>query len=251
MIKVVLLGSGNVASHLALALKSAKHIDLLQRYSRNTKNNSFFDPNIPFTTNLNELQKADVYIIAIKDDAIETFSEELKHLNGLIVHTSGSVSMMALHPKLRKGVLYPVQTFSKGKAIDFRSVPLAIETENDNDYQQLYELAISISDQVIQINSNQREKLHLAAVFANNFGNYMFLTAKDICDNNELPFEILKPIILETAQKIMETDPFVAQTGPARRNDEKVIEKQSASLKDQQKQIYRLLSEAIHKRYQP
>ena len=171
-------------------------------------------------------------------------------LNGLVVHTSGSVAMTALNDKLRRGVLYPVQTFSKGKAMDFKSVPLALETENENDYELLFKLAASISDQVIQVNSNQREKLHLSAVFANNFSNYMFLTAKDICDQNDLPFETLKPLILETAQKLMNTDPKVAQTGPARRNDTKVIEKQLMSLKDEKKEIYRVLSAAIKKRYQ-
>ena len=250
MIKVVLLGSGNVASHLALALNAAKNVDLLQRYSRNTQNNSFFDPSIPFTSRLNELQKADIYIIAINDDSIEAFSENLAQLSGLVVHTSGSVSMTALHGKLRRGVLYPVQTFSKGKAIDFKSVPLALETENEKDFELLHKLAANISEQVIQVNSNQREKLHLSAVFANNFSNYMFLTAKDICDQNDLSFDTLKPIILETAQKIMNTDPIIAQTGPARRNDTKVIEKQFMSLKGENKEIYRVLSEAIKKRYQ-
>jgi len=250
MIKVVLLGSGNVASHLALALNAAKNVDLLQRYGRNNKNSSFFDPSIPFTSSLNELQKADIYIIAINDDSIEAFSENLKQLSGLVVHTSGSVSMTTLYDKLRRGVLYPVQSFSKGKAIDFKSVPLALETENEKDYELLYKLAASVSEQVIQVDSNKRKKLHLSAVFANNFSNYMFLTAKDICDQNDLPFEILKPIILETAQKLTHTDPIEAQTGPARRNDTKVIEKQLISLKDEKKQIYSVLSEAIKKRYQ-
>jgi predicted short-subunit dehydrogenase-like oxidoreductase (DUF2520 family) len=250
MIKVVLLGSGNVASHLAVALSSATNIDLLQRYGRNNKNNSFFDPKIPFTSNLNEIEKADLYIIAINDDSIEAFSTHVAHLEGLVVHTSGSVPMAAIDRRLRKGVLYPVQTFSKGEALDFKSVPLALETENENDYKLLHELAVSISDKVIQVNTDQREKLHLSAVFANNFSNYMFLTAKDICDQNGLPFETLKPIILETARKIMNTDPLVAQTGPARRNDNLVIEKQLSSLKDEKKEIYSVLTKAIKNRYQ-
>lgn len=250
MIKVVLLGSGNVASHLANALASAANVDLLQRYGRSERNNSFFDPGIPFTTDLNALQKADVYIIAINDDSIEGFSKSLEHLKGLVVHTSGSVPMTAIDNKLRKGVLYPVQTFSKGKALDFKLVPLALETENEDDYRLLYELGTSISDVVIRVNSSQREKLHLSAVFANNFSNYMFLTAKDICDDHDLSFDILRPIILETAQKIMNTEPMIAQTGPARRNDNKVIEKQLLLLEGEKKEIYRVLTNAIKKRYQ-
>lgn len=250
MIKVVLLGSGNVASHLANALASAANVDLLQRYGRSERNNSFFDSGIPFTTHLNALEKADVYIIAINDDSIEGFSKSVEHLKGLVVHTSGSVPMAAIDNKLRKGVLYPVQTFSKGKALDFKLVPLALETENEDDYRLLYELGTSISDVVIRVNSSQREKLHLSAVFANNFSNYMFLTAKDICDDHDLSFDILRPIILETAQKIMNTDPLIAQTGPARRNDSKVIEKQLLSLEGEKKEIYRVLTNAIKKRYQ-
>lgn len=250
MIKVVLLGSGNVASHLALALNAAKNVELMQRYSRDHKNDSFFDSGIPFTNSLNELLEADVYIISINDDAIATFSKKLNQLKGLVVHTSGSVLMAAIDNKLRKGVFYPVQSFSKEAEVDFRKVSLALETENSDDYKLLHELATSISDHVIQVNSNQREKLHLAAIFANNFSNYMFLTAKDICDQNDLSFETLKPIILETAQKIMNTDPVMAQTGPARRNDNKVIEKHLSSLKGEEKEIYRVLSTAIKNRYQ-
>jgi len=250
MIKVVLLGAGNVACHLARALSSAKHIDLVQRYSRDHKNNILFDPNIPLTTKLDELEMADVYIIAINDDAIEAFSENVSQLKGLVVHTSGSIPMMAIHKNLRKGVLYPVQSFSKERSINLRSVPFALETEFSEDNILLTELAASISDHIFQVSSEQREKLHVSAVFANNFSNYMYLTAKDICDQNQLPFEILKPIIIETAQKIMTMDPMIAQTGPARRKDEKVIERHLSSLKNENKEIYAVLSEAINKRFQ-
>jgi len=250
MIKVVLLGAGNVAVRLADALLSAKDVVLIQRFSRDDKMNAFFDPDIPFTTKLDELQRADVYVIAIKDDAIGSFSKEFPQLKGLVVHTSGSVPMTAIDHHLRKGVLYPVQTFSKEQAIDFRSVPLAIETESDEDFAILNELASSLSDKVFNVTSSQREKLHIAAVFANNFSNYMYLTAQDICDENQISFEILKPIILETAQKIMNLDPYIAQTGPAKRNDITVIEKHLLSLKGEKKEIYDMLSRAIGKRYQ-
>ena len=250
MINVVLIGSGNVAYHLARALSSATHIDLVQRFSRDHKNDTLFDPNIPLTTKLDELQKADVYIVAINDDAIEAFTENLSELQGLVVHTSGSIPMTAISKNLRKGVLYPVQSFSKERPINLRLVPLALETEFNEDYKLLKELAASISDHIFQVNSDQREKLHVSAVFANNFSNYMYVIAKDICDQNQLPFEILKPIIIETAQKIMTMDPLVAQTGPARRKDKKVIEKHLLSLKNEKKEIYSVLSEAINKRFQ-
>ena len=158
--------------------------------------------------------------------------------------------MTAIRKNLRKGVLYPVQSLSKERPLNLRSVPFALETEYLEDYELLKELASSISDHIFQVNSDQREKLHVSAVFANNFSNYMYLTAKDTCDQNQLPFEILKPIIIETAQKIMTMDPFIAQTGPAKRNDKKVIEKHLSSLKNEKKEIYSVLSEAINKRFQ-
>lgn len=249
MIKVVLLGAGNVAIHLAAALKEARNIELIQRFSRSEKNNDFFDVAIPVTDELQKLKEADIYIIAINDDAIERFSEKLSHLKGLVLHTSGSVPISAIHKNLRKGVLYPVQTFSKERLFDFRQIPLAIETSDQNDFDLLKKLAVNLSGQVHQVNSKQREKLHISAVFANNFSNYMYLMAKEICHEHQLPFDILKPLITETAQKIMELDPHDAQTGPARRNDIKVIEKHLSMLEGEQKEIYNIVSRAIRKTY--
>ena len=109
MIKVVLLGSGNVAYHLALALKSAEDVELIQRYSRQGNNDALFDPSLPVSNTFENLKKADIYIIAVKDDAIPSVSKQMEHVQGLVVHTSGGISMEAINASSRRGVLYPVQ----------------------------------------------------------------------------------------------------------------------------------------------
>jgi len=247
MIKVVLLGAGNVAIHLAKAFVKAGNINFVQRYRRNDKNDSFFDYSIPFTDKLHELIRADVYIIAINDDSLSAFSEKLPVLKGLVVHTSGSISLKSLSDKLRRGVFYPLQSFSKDQKLDFKNIPITIETEFKKDKELIEKLASSISNYVYSIDSKQREKLHLAAVFANNFSNFMFTIAKDLSDEYNFPFDILKPLILETANKIQVTDPRKAQTGPAIRNDKKVIDKHLSQLKGEKKEIYKLISESIMK----
>ncbi len=245
MIKVVLLGAGNVAVHLAKAFEQAKNIDFVQRYSRNDDNDIYFNLETPKINNVNNLAVADVYIIAISDDSISKFSYSLSLTEGLLVHTSGSVSLKELSDKFRRGVFYPLQSFSKNIELDFNNVPVAIETEFDKDSIVLNELASSISNYVYHLNSIQREKLHIAAVFANNFSNHMFSLAKNICDENNFSFDILKPLILETANKLNYLDPKEAQTGPATRNDKKIIQKHLSHLSNKKKEIYKLISESI------
>lgn len=251
MINVVLIGSGNVAYHLALALKSAENVELIQRYSRNGTNTNYFDSSIPHISQLNLLALADIYIIAIKDEAIAEISPKLKHLKGLVVHTSGAVSVEALSSNINRGVLYPVQSLSIKQEIEFNQVPLVIESENDLNLQLLHDLASKLSNHVFELDSTAREKLHISAVFANNFSNFMFSCAADLCKKFEIPFEVLKPLILETGKKIQYMTPLEAQTGPAKRNDLQVIEKHLNELSGDQKEIYQLLTAAISKTYQP
>ena len=250
MIKVVLLGSGNVAFHLAKAFQQSKNIDLIQLYRRDQKKDYLFDQIIPKTNSLTNLKKADIYIIAIADDHIEEFSKQLKFKKGLVVHTSGSIAMNQLQCKAHKGVFYPLQTFSKDQKIAYKTIPFCLETEFTEDMELLKNLANSISENVFEIDSLQRKKLHIAAVFANNFSNHLFKIAKDICDDHNISFDLLKPLILATANKIEYVDPVDAQTGPAKRNDQKIIQKHIEQLKDDQKEIYALISKSIIKTYQ-
>lgn len=249
MIKVVLLGSGNVAYHLALAFKSASNVELIQRYSRQEPDNEFFDISIPHTTDLKQLQSADIYILAIKDEAIFDLCQSLDQIDGLIIHTSGAMGLEVLAARNRRGVLYPVQSLSKHQKISLKDVPFALETESKEDQKLLRSLATELSPLVFELNSAQREKLHASAVFANNFSNFMFTCAEDLCKQYQIPFDILRPIILETGKKIQYMQPFDAQTGPARRFDLGVIEKQENQLQGMHKEIYKLLTEAIIKTY--
>ncbi|MEN8123982.1 MAG: DUF2520 domain-containing protein [Bacteroidota bacterium] len=249
MIKTVLIGSGNVAFHLSKAFRGSSQIDLIQRYSRDHKNDQYFDSTILKTNNINNLEPADIYVIAINDDAISTFSKQLTFNDGLVVHTSGSKPLNSLQCKANKGVFYPLQSFSKEHELNYNKIPICIETENKNDMQLLKSFANSISNYVYEINSQQREKLHIAAVFANNFSNHMFKLANDICIENNFSFEILKPLIFETTQKLNDLSPYDAQTGPAQRNDIEVIKKQLQQLDNNKKEIYNLVTKSIIKNY--
>ncbi len=250
MIKVVLFGSGNVVYHLAKAFRLANNIDLVQLYRRDPNNDHLFDLKIKKTSSLKEIKKADVYILGINDDHIAEFSTKLQFSEGLVVHTSGSISMNQLKCPAHKGVFYPLQTFSKNQKMEYKTIPFCLETEFSKDMNLLKTLAESISKNVYEINSQQREKLHVAAVFANNYSNHMFKISKDICDEHQISFDLLKPLILSTANKLDFMDPAEAQTGPAKRNDQKIILKHLEQLHSDQKEIYSIISKSIIKTYQ-
>lgn len=249
MIKVVLIGSGNLASHLSHALIDAPNVELIQRLSKNNTNSRYFDSAVPVINEFSALSKADIYILAVNDDAIADVSKNLNHVQGLVLHTSGSVAMNTLDPNLRRGVLYPAQSFSLDKQIDFKKVPLAIETENIEDHKLLTSLASELSDRIYELDSEGREKLHVAAVFANNFSNYMFYCAEELCHQAGISFDILKPMIMETAIKVQDLSPSESQTGPARRNDKLTINRHVEQLKGDKKVIYKNVTDAIIKSF--
>lgn len=250
MIKVSIIGSGNVAQHLIVALQNSiingAEMELVQVFARQKTSVNHLLPLDKITTKLQTLAEADLYIIAVSDSAITSVSEQIPHKNKLVVHTSGSFPLDALDSNNRKGVFYPLQTFSKNKSVNFKTIPICLESENATDFQLLKKVADAISDAVFAINSEQRKALHVAAVFANNFTNHMYKIGNDICIENNVPFEILKPLIQETADKIMQLSPNEAQTGPAIRNDFNTINAHLAFLSDEnQKNIYKLLTQSI------
>jgi len=247
MIKLVILGSGNVATHLVKAFLKTNHIQIVQVYSRQITTDFFSTKKIETTQSLTNLKDADLYIIAISDDSITKFSKQLKLKNKLVVHTSGSVAINDLKCNSRKGVFYPLQTISKKKKIKFSAIPICIEAENETDYKLLETIAKSISKKVYRINSEQRKNLHVAAVFVNNFVNHLYSIGNDICDKNNAPFEILEPLIKETANKIKQLSPKESQTGPAIRNDKNTISKHLNLLTKNQQKIYTLLTKSIQK----
>ena len=246
MIKVVLIGSGNVAQHLVKAFVKSKEIEVMQVFSRREETSIPLLDSNKITTDFNDLVKADIYIIAVSDDAISKVSSQLPFTNRLVVHTSGSVTIDSLDNKNRKGIFYPLQTFTKGKEIDFSQIPICLESENKTDFDVLEKVAQSISNTVFKSNEKQRKALHISAVFVNNFVNEMYRIGNEICEENKVPFEILKPLILETANKVMTLSPKEAQTGPAKRNDTKTIEAHLDFLSNEnQATIYKTLTQSI------
>ena len=227
MISILILGDGNVASHLYKAFSKVDTIVVAMKNSRNLTN----------------IPNADVTIIAVSDDAIAEVSSKIA--NSLVVHTSGSVAMTSLKSKGRKGVFYMLQTFSKDKIIEFSEVPFCLEAENEQDYALLATLAQSIGEKVYPVSSEQRQALHVAAVFVNNFTNHMYKTGSDICTEYKVPFAILEPLIKETAAKIESLSPAAAQTGPAIRKDQKTIKEHLALLNKQQQEIYTIVTKSI------
>jgi len=227
MISVLIVGDGNVANHLNEAFGKVDEIQL-------TKINSRKLENIPST---------DITILAVSDDAIAEVSKKIN--NDFLVHTSGACSIDELQNKNSKGVFYMLQTFTKNKPVNFSKVPFCLEANNTKNYKLLEKLASLIGKNIYKIDSNQREKLHVAAVFVNNFTNYMYSIGNDICEKHQIPFEILYPLIEETSEKIKSLAPKDAQTGPAIRKDHQTIKNHLNLLDNNQKEIYQLLTKSI------
>lgn len=249
MTSIVLFGAGNLATHLFKRLSVSEKFRVVQVYNHRESSLKYFEKKTSITSNLNDLISADIYLFAIRDEAIPGLAVRLKDRGQLMLHTSGATSIDVFNDFSRRGVLYPVQTFSKAKEINFRKVPLCVEAGDPEDLKLLEKMASEISDRIYRVSSTQRKALHVAAVFANNFVNHLYSEAKTICDENELPFEVLKPLIKETADKVMLIKPEEAQTGPAKRNDLSVINSHLELLSDQQQKLYKTLTQSIQDRH--
>lgn len=248
MISVCIIGAGNVATHLFNAFNRAENVFVNQWFSRNLNTISTLKNEVEVLDNLSKLKEADVYILAVSDDAIKDVSKELSFSNRFIVHTSGAMTIHEMDKNNSRGVFYPLQTFSKDYDIDFSNVPICIEAEDKSKLDILKQLAEAIGNMHYKVNSEQRSSLHLAAVFVNNFTNQLYRVAHEITESTSVNFDILKPLIKETANKIEELSPYRAQTGPAKRNDKKTIKKHLKLLKNEQhKEIYELLTKAIQR----
>ncbi|WP_339839027.1 DUF2520 domain-containing protein [uncultured Flavobacterium sp.] len=246
MIKVVLLGSGNVASHLIKVMEANAAIDLVQVYARSKKSlENIIDSN-KVTTSFADLKEANIYVISVSDKAIEEVSNQIPFTHKLVVHTSGTMGFDVINPKNKRGVFYPLQTFSKSKEVEMKSVPFCLETENVEDYKTIENLAKSLSNSVYAINGEQRKSLHISAVFVSNFANHMYQIGNALCEENNVPFAILQPLIEETANKIKTLTPTEAQTGPAIRKDEPTIQKHLEALENPiYKELYQKITLSI------
>lgn len=246
MITVSIIGSGNVAFHLISALKKAPEIKLMQVCARDKKNIQHLVDSTQIISNIEDLETVDVCIIAVSDAAISKVSESIKFENKIVAHTSGSIAMKDLYAKNRRAVFYPLQTFSIHKEVDFSKIPICLEVENSDDYEIVEKIARSISKIAYSIDTEQRKALHVSAVFVNNFVNELYEVGYEICRENNISFDILKPLIKETAEKIQTLTPTEAQTGPAKRKDQQTIATHLDFLKDQKmRDLYTLMTQSI------
>ncbi len=246
MKKVVVLGFGNVASHLISFIQESKQLELIQIYIRNLDKIQSESLKRICTDEFTKIKEADIYIISVSDNAISEVSENLPFSNKFVVHTSGSADLNILSAKNRRGVLYPLQTFTKNKTVDFSEIPFCLESEFEEDYNFLHEFALNFSNKIYKISSEQRKYIHVSAVFVSNFTNHMFTLGNEICKENNIPFEIFKPLIQETLNKIDVLEPIAAQTGPAVRNDSNTIKKHLELIGNEKiKSLYLNITESI------
>lgn len=250
--KIVLIGAGNLATHLGKALHAAGH-DMVQVFSRTMQSAetlaSLLDAE-PLTDMAQVRDDADVYIFSVKDSALEQLISQLcGGEKKVFLHTAGSMPMSVFREKaLHYGVLYPMQTFSKQREVDFSIIPCFIEANDEFALKQIEGLAGQISHRVYQLSSEDRKYLHLSAVFACNFANHCYAASQELLQQHGIPFDVMLPLIDETAAKVHGMTPKEAQTGPAVRYDENVIGKQIQLLENQPyfQKIYDSMSKSIH-----
>ena len=242
--KIVIIGAGNVATHLAIHL--SKVVTIVGILSKNNSSAVALAKKINTQSfeQLNEIPENDLILICTNDSTISIIESEIpSHFN--IAYTSGSTSLESLSNRKYSGVFYPLQTFSKEKEITLSDVPFFIEASNDLFGKSLFDLALTLSSNVSFANSLERKKLHLSAIFVNNFINHLAHIANQYTEKEKLNWDHLKPLIRETIDKLNSTSPKEAQTGPARRNDLPIIQEHLSMLDGFPKKIYELLSESI------
>ncbi len=251
---VSFIGSGNVATALALALYGCG-VKVVEVFSPNVTNSKQLATKVGanYVADVKELNTvSDIYIIAIPDKYISDVVGKLRRVQSIIVHTSGSVPLSIFSKNTGNyGVFYPLQTFTKNKITDITNVPVCIEGSDKQTTDALVQLANRISNKVVLLSSEQRQYLHLAAVTVNNFTNFMYIIANELLSDKDIDFALLYPLIIETATKINNVDPEDAQTGPARRHDMLTINNHIEMLSKQPglKKIYGLLSNQIIKKF--
>lgn len=247
---IVIIGAGNVGSHLAIALKE-KGFNIAQvvGYRELAVKELANATGAKYTLRFEDTLKGqDLYILALPDKVLNEILPRLKLNNELIVHTSGSVPMDILLPfSENTGVFYPLQTFTHSRVINLKEIPLLIEANRIDNENLMREVAEKLSDHVRVTDSVKRQQIHIAAVFASNFSNHMYNVARDLAESNGVDFGILASLIKETTAKAIELGPRKAQTGPAKRNDLQVIEKhlEMLSAKPEIQELYKLITQNI------
>lgn len=253
--KICFIGAGNLATHLSQALQKQGH-NIIQVYSK-SNDSTLKLANVlaaEYTTSINEISgDADLYCVALKDSVVHEVLSKVNFQNKLVIHCSGSLPLSILTKYSENiGVLYPLQTFSKNRAIDFYNIPVFVEANSDKNENILLEIARTISNEVSVLESAKRKSLHIAAVFACNFVNQMYSIAAEFLNASDISFDVLKPLIYETAQKVQEHNPKEVQTGPAVRFDENIINDHLHKLKDftEYQELYMSISKSIFELHQ-
>lgn len=251
--EVSVVGSGNLAWHLAPALDNVGYT-IKEVYSPNAKHaralvGRLYQADLKTSLDFSD-SPSKLFIIAVSDDAIKEVAQEIVlPEDSILVHTSGSqpIDILRFAATSNIGVFYPLQTFSKQKKVDFKDVPIFVESDDDAISKVLMKMGKAISKKVKQISSEDRKALHVAAVFASNFSNHMLTLSKQIAENNGIDFEVLKPLIAETLTKSINIGPENAQTGPAKRGDMEILDRHLDFLKDDEAvaEIYRIVSQNI------
>lgn len=261
LVRIVFIGAGNVASHLAPAMEACGVGRVCQVYSRSESSAVALCDRLAKATAITDASRiitdADIYVVSLVDHAVGEVLAAVKDAmercgirnDALWLHTSGSLPMETLAGMSeRYGVFYPLQTFSRRIAVDMAQVPIFIEGSSPETTASIKAMAEAMSRSVHYADGDLRRRMHIAAVFACNFTNYMFTVADDLLKADGLSLDVLYPLIRETMRKAMEGSPAAGQTGPAVRGDRQVVERHASMLPDGLADIYRQLSEAIYKR---
>lgn len=256
IMKIVLVGAGNLATCLGRALMTAQH-EILQVYSRTIASAEAL-ADIVNGQAVNDLSlltdAAELYILSLKDNVLEEIIPQVCQGRGakVFIHTAGSMPLSCFKGFAQHyGVFYPMQTFSKSRTVDFHEIPVFLESNDEETRSIMASFARSLSDRVYYLETEKRKYLHLSAVWACNFVNHCYMMASDILQNHDIPFSVMLPLIDETARKVHSVAPRTAQTGPAIRYDENVINKQLELMSEDElgKRLYQLMSESIHERF--
>jgi predicted short-subunit dehydrogenase-like oxidoreductase (DUF2520 family) len=251
---IIIAGAGNVGTHLALALH-ATGVIISQVFSRTRESASALAELVGcgYITDPAEIDRSSgLILLTLSDSAILPFLQRTGPLNAVLVHTAGSVPMEILQPFGRRcGVLYPLQTFTRNIPLDLSDVPFLIEASDEECLTSITSLASLLSNRVVTMSTEERMRYHLAAVFCNNFSNHMMALSFDWLRAQGLPFEMLEPLVMETARKVLATGPVLAQTGPAMRNNSALLELHQGMLKDfpDLQKMYTFVSDSIRKKY--
>ena len=248
MIRIIIIGTGNIGGHLCNAFEiepASKKVQLTGYYNRTQKQR--LDSNASLIKDLSQLPEADLILLAVPDDAIEKVSQQIKVSNAIVAHTSGSVAMSVLYHHPNHGVFYLPQSFSSFRKPRFEDVHICLESSSKEVNEVLELVGGTLSRKREQINSTQRKKLHLAAVYMNNFVNHCYSKAEELMEEASIDVHLLDALMRETLEKAISLSPKMSQTGPAIRNDLNTIKKHLELLEKGDREMYRSITKSIQK----